>query len=176
MNSEEFNKKLKVLFNEHEKLISKKNEPLKKNNGIFTRYKNPVVTADHTPLFWRYDLDYKSNPNLIERLGVNGAFNSGAIELNDKILLVVRVEGNDRKSFLAVAESKNGIDNFRFWDYPIEMPETVIRILMFMMQELFSMKMDGFTQFFVRKEKTTIHRKVIHQPQLHKRGLQELKI
>ncbi len=124
MNSEKFNKKLKVLFDEHEKLISKRNEPVEKNNGIFTRYKNPVVTADHTPLFWRYDLDYKSNPNLVERLGVNGAFNSGAIELNGKILLVVRVEGNDRKSFLAVAESKNGIDNFRFWDYPVEMPET----------------------------------------------------
>ncbi len=124
MTSEQFNKKLKLLFDGHEKLISRKNEPIKKNNGIFTRYKNPIITGEHTPVFWRYDLDYNSNPNLIERLGVNGAFNSGAIELDGKVLLVVRVEGYDRKSFLAVAESVNGMDNFRFWDYPVEMPET----------------------------------------------------
>ncbi|MEJ2616938.1 MAG: glycosidase [Ignavibacteriaceae bacterium] len=124
MTKEKFNKKLKTLFDEHAEFISRKNEPIKKNNGIYIRYKNPVLTAEHTPLFWRYDLDYNSNPQLIERLGINGTFNSGALELNGKILLVVRVEGYDRKSFLAVAESDNGIDNFKFWEYPVIMPET----------------------------------------------------
>ena len=124
MTKEKFNEKLKTLFDEHAEFISRKNEPVKKNNGVFIRYKNPVVTAEHTPLFWKYDLDYNSNPQLIERLGINGTFNSGAISLNGKILLVVRVEGYDRKSFLAVAESENGVDNFKYWDYPIVMPET----------------------------------------------------
>ncbi len=124
MNRELFNQQVKKLFEEHEKLITRPNEKIEKSNGIFHRYKYPVVTAEHTPIFWRYDLDYNSNPNLIERLGVNGTFNSGAIEFNGKILLGVRVEGYDRKSFLAIAESPYGIDNFRFWDYPITMPET----------------------------------------------------
>ena len=124
MTKEKFNEKLKTLFDEHAEFISRKNETVKKNNGVFIRYKNPVVTAEHTPLFWKYDLDYNSNPQLIERLGINGTFNSGAISLNGKILLVVRVEGYDRKSFLAVAESGNGVDSFKFWDYPIVMPET----------------------------------------------------
>lgn len=95
-------------------------------NGIFTRYKYPVVTAAHTPVFWRYDLDEKSNPYLMERIGMNATMNSGAIKWNGKYLMVVRVEGADRKSFFAVAESPNGIDNFRFWDYPISMPEDTI--------------------------------------------------
>ncbi len=124
MTKEKFDEKLKILIDEHEKLISRKNEQIEKNNGVYIRYKYPVVTAEHTPIYWRYDLDYNSNPQLMERLGINGAFNSGAIELNGKILLVVRVEGYDRKSFLAVAESGNGIDNFKFWDYPIIIPET----------------------------------------------------
>jgi len=124
MNKKEFDKKLKTLFEDHEKLISKKNKKVEKGNGIYYRYKNPIITAEHTPLMWRYDLDYKTNPFLMERLGINCSFNSGAIEHNGKILLGVRVEGNDRKSFFAIAESKNGIDNFRFWDYPITMPET----------------------------------------------------
>jgi 4-O-beta-D-mannosyl-D-glucose phosphorylase len=124
MMREEFSQKLKKLIDDHEKLITRKNERIEKSNGIFYRYKYPVLTAEHTPVFWRYDLDYNTNPNLMERLGVNGAFNAGAIEFNGKILLGVRVEGNDRKSFLAIAESPNGIDNFRFWNYPITMPET----------------------------------------------------
>jgi 4-O-beta-D-mannosyl-D-glucose phosphorylase len=123
MTQEQFNNKVKELFKEHEEFITRKNEPVKEGNGIYTRYKYPVVTAEHTPVFWRYDLDYKSNPYLMERIGVNGTFNSGAIELNGKILLALRVEGTDRKSFLAIAESPNGVDNFRFWDYPITMPE-----------------------------------------------------
>jgi 4-O-beta-D-mannosyl-D-glucose phosphorylase len=124
MTKDKFDDRLGTLINEYEKFISIKNEPLLKNNGLFIRYKYPVLTAGHTPLFWRYDFDYNSNPHLMERLGINGTFNSGAVELNEKILLLVRVEGSDRKSFLAVAESDNGIDNFKFWDYPVTMPET----------------------------------------------------
>lgn len=123
MTRKEFNRQVRKLFEDHEKLISRRNRR-EKGNGVYERYANPVVTAEHTPIFWRYDLDYRTNPYLIERIGVNAAFNPGAIELNGKILLVVRVEGADRKSFFAVAESRNGIDNFRFWDYPIQLPET----------------------------------------------------
>ena len=93
-------------------------------NGIYERYQYPVLTAEHTPLFWRYDFDFKANPLLIERMGINATFNAGAMELDGNIVVLARVEGVDRKSFLAVAESQNGIDNFRFWDYPILMPET----------------------------------------------------
>jgi 4-O-beta-D-mannosyl-D-glucose phosphorylase len=124
MNRAQFDKSLKTLLEEHEKLITRKNERIKESNGIFYRYKYPVLTGSHTPIFWRYDLNFDSNPNLIERLGINGVFNSGAVELNGKILLAGRVEGLDRKSFLAVAESPNGVDNFRFWDFPVAMPET----------------------------------------------------
>jgi 4-O-beta-D-mannosyl-D-glucose phosphorylase len=124
MTRKEFDAHVKILFIEHEKLLVRKNEIVEKSNGIFNRYKYPVVTAEHTPLYWRYDLDYNSNPYLMERLGVNATCNAGAIEFEGKILLGVRVEGNDRKSFLAIAESPNGIDNFKFWDYPITMPET----------------------------------------------------
>ena len=121
-----FNEKIKNLFRKHEELLSRANEPMEEGNGIFTRYKNPILTAAHTPVIWRYDLDEKSNPFLMERIGMNATLNSGAIKWNGKYLLVVRVEGADRKSFFAVAESPNGIDNFRFWDYPITMPEDVI--------------------------------------------------
>jgi len=124
MNKKQFDKKVKKLFEDHKKLITKKNLRINKGNGIYFRYKNPIITAQHTPITWRYDLNYKSNPYLMERLGINCTFNSGAIEHNGKILLGVRVEGHDRKSFFAIAESKNGVDNFRFWDYPITMPET----------------------------------------------------
>lgn len=119
-----FKTRIRELLLNHEELISIKNEKIKIGNGIFNRYKNPVITADHTPIFWRYDLDEKTNPYLIERIGINAAFNSGAIKWEGKYLLVVRVEGVDRKSFFAIAESPNGIDNFRFWDYPITIPET----------------------------------------------------
>ena len=121
-----FKEKIKDLFRKHEELLSLSNVPLEGGNGIFTRYKNPILTAAHTPIIWRYDLDEKSNPYLMERIGMNATLNSGAIKWNGKYLLVVRVEGADRKSFFAVAESPNGIDNFRFWDYPVTMPEDVI--------------------------------------------------
>ena len=121
-----FEDKVKQLFDEHEVLLSRRNEPQEKENGIITRYKHPILTAAHTPVFWRYDLDEKTNPYLMERIGMNATLNSGAIKWNGKYVLVVRVEGADRKSFFAVAESPNGIDNFRFWDYPVTMPEDVI--------------------------------------------------
>ena len=124
MIKEQFEARLKALRNEHNKMISLTNEKEKSNNGIYHRYKNPIITAEHTPIEWRYDLNYETNPFLMERLGINCTFNSGAILFNGKILLVVRVEGNDRKSFFAIAESENGIDNFKFWDYPILLPET----------------------------------------------------
>lgn len=116
--------KVKSLFAQHEKLIIRKNKPLDEHNGVYQRYQYPVVTAAHTPVFWRYDLNPETNPELLERIGVNAAFNSGAMLWNGKVILMVRVEGVDRKSFFAVAESDNGIDNFRFWDFPVTMPET----------------------------------------------------
>lgn len=121
-----FDDQVKQLFAKHEALITRKNEPVAEGNGVYTRYKYPVVTAAHTPIFWRYDLDEKTNPYLMERIGMNAAMNSGAIKWNGKYILVVRVEGADRKSFFAVAESPNGVDNFRFWDYPVTMPDDVI--------------------------------------------------
>lgn len=118
----DFNERLAWLKEQHEELITKKNEAIYVN-GVYERYKNPVLTGAHAPLFWRYDLDPKDNPYLEERMGIHAAFNSGAIKWGDKYVLVARVEADDRKSFFAVAESPNGIDNFRFWDRPITMPE-----------------------------------------------------
>lgn len=103
----------------YEKLITKKNVKTDFYNGIFDRWENPVLTAEHIPLTWKYDLNPETNPYFMERLGVNAVFNAGAIELNGKYYLVARIEGNDRKSFFGVAESDNGVDGFRFWDYPI---------------------------------------------------------
>lgn len=117
-----FNERLEWLRKEHEALVTRKNEPVE-GNGVYERYKYPVLTGEHAPLFWRYDLNPKTNPYLMERFGIHAAFNSGAIKWNGKYLLVVRVEAADRKSFFAVAESPDGVDNFRFWDHPITMPE-----------------------------------------------------
>jgi 4-O-beta-D-mannosyl-D-glucose phosphorylase len=124
MNENEFEERVGQLFRDHEALLARKNAKVQGGNGVFDRYLYPVVTADHTPVFWRYDLDRTGNPFLMERMGINAAFNSGAIELEGRIALVVRVEGVDRKSFFAVAESETGVDGFRFRDYPILMPET----------------------------------------------------
>ena len=117
-----FNERLAWLKEQHENLITRKNEPVYVN-GVYERYKYPILTGDHAPLFWRYDLDEKTNPFLMERFGIHAAFNSGAIKWGDQYVLVVRVEAADRKSFFAVAQSPNGVDNFRFWDRPITMPE-----------------------------------------------------
>ncbi len=120
----EFKKRLNQLYNNYEQLITKPNKKQDLGNGIFDRYQYPVLTAAHAPVFWRYDLNPQTNPYLMERFGINAAFNAGAIKWNGKYLLVARVEGWDRKSFFAVAESPNGIDNFTFWDYPVDLPET----------------------------------------------------
>ncbi|HPT31006.1 MAG TPA: glycosidase [Prolixibacteraceae bacterium] len=122
--TEDFKEKLNRLFAQQEALLNAPNEKVEEENGIFVRYKNPVLTAAHTPVIWRYDLDELTNPYLMERIGMNAAFNAGAIKWKSKYLLVVRVEGADRKSFFAIAESPNGIDQFRFRDYPVTLPET----------------------------------------------------
>ncbi|MDA3799689.1 MAG: glycosidase [Kiritimatiellae bacterium] len=119
-----FEERLEKLSNYYDDIITKKNSPIEPGNGIYIKWSNPVVTADHTPLFWRYDLNEKTNPFCMERQGINTTLNTGAIFFNGKFCIVVRVEGADRKSFFAVAESNNGIDNFKFWDYPITMPQT----------------------------------------------------
>ena len=111
------------LLRAHEDLIRRPNAPVPESNGWFQRYRHPVLTGAHAPVFWRYDLDPATNPLLMERLGINAAFNVGAMEWNGKVILMARVEGADRKSFFAVAESASGVDGFRFWDYPVTMPE-----------------------------------------------------
>ncbi|MEJ5993808.1 glycosidase [Pedobacter sp. Du54] len=119
-----FEQRIADMAIKQEELLRKKNEPLAHFNGLYNRYKNPVLTAAHVPYTWKYDLNPETNPFLMERFGINAALNAGAIKWNDKYLLMARVEGVDRKSFFAIAESPNGIDNFRFWDYPITVPET----------------------------------------------------
>ena len=119
-----FKKRLEKLEEAHDYLIKLKNKKQKLGNGIFDRYENPVLTAAHTPLFWRYDLNPETNPFLMERFGINATFNAGAIKWKGKYIVVARVEGMDRKSFFAIAESPNGIDKFQFWDYPCTIPET----------------------------------------------------
>ena len=109
----------KRVIDDYERLINRKNAVADCYNGIYDRYVNPVLTADHAPYFWKYDMDPKTNPYFMERLGINAVLNSGALYMNGKYYLVARIEGNDRKSFFGVAESDNGIDGFRFWDYPI---------------------------------------------------------
>jgi len=108
----------------HQELIAMPNQPLQHSNGIYDRYQNPVLTAAHAPLEWRYDLNAKTNPFGMERIGINATFNAGAIKFNGKYVLAVRVEGADRKSFIAIAESPNGIDNFKFWKKPCVIPQT----------------------------------------------------
>jgi 4-O-beta-D-mannosyl-D-glucose phosphorylase len=124
MKQQQLNNTLKILQAQHQQLICLQNEPLPNTNGIFVRYKNPVLTAAHTPLFWRYDFNIQTNPFCMERFGINAALNAGAIKFNNKYILIARVEGVDRKSFFAIAESKNGIDNFSFWQYPVHIPST----------------------------------------------------
>ncbi len=124
MTRKSFDTALKALIDAHNRFLRIRNRVAQGGNGVYDRYVHPVLTSRHAPLHWRYDMNHDTNPHLMERMGVNAAFNSGAIEHEGKILLIVRVEGNDRKSFFAVAESPNGIDNFRFWDHPIVMPET----------------------------------------------------
>ena len=112
------------LFDDHKKLILRKNHAIPHYSGLFTKFEYPILTASHVPLHWRYDLNKSTNPHSLERIGVNAAFNAGAIKWNGKYVLVVRVEGKDRKSFFAFAESENGIDNFKFWEKPFPLPQT----------------------------------------------------
>ena len=120
----EFEKRASSLQHAFENLTTKSNAESELGNGIIKRYKNPVLTAMHVPLHWRYDFNPATNPYLMERFAINAVLNSGAIKFGDKYLLVPRIEGADRKSFFAVAESYNGIDNFKFWNKPIIIPET----------------------------------------------------
>ena len=119
-----FEEKVKIQTDKYESLIAMKNEKSDFYNGIFDRYKNPVLTRNHVPLFWKYDMNPATNPFFMERLGVNAVMNSGALYIDGKFYLVARVEGADRKSFFAVAESTSGVDGFRFWDYPVQLPDT----------------------------------------------------
>ena len=122
----DFKTRARALRAAHEALLTRINTPLPSSNGIYQRYAYPILTAAHTPLEWRYDFCEEDNPYLMERIMMNATLNSGAIYKDGKFLLVVRVEGADRKSFFAVAESENGVDNFRFWPEPIVMPEDVV--------------------------------------------------
>ncbi|HEU4554358.1 MAG TPA: glycosidase [Chitinophaga sp.] len=124
MNNNHFSERLTQLKAQHEALLARPNEPVTPGNGIFQRYRYPVLTGAHAPLYWRYDLNPATNPHLMERFGINAVFNAGAIKWKGKYLVMARVEGVDRKSFFAIAESSNGIDNFRFWEYPCVIPET----------------------------------------------------
>ncbi|RZK22948.1 MAG: glycosidase [Hymenobacter sp.] len=119
-----FNRRLHLLQTKQHELLHLPNQPTELGNGIFTRYQHPVLTAAHAPLTWRYDLNPATNPFLMERIGINATLNAGAIKWQGKYMVVARVEGNDRKSFFAVAESPNGLDQFRFWERPITLPET----------------------------------------------------
>lgn len=119
MSDKIFEENCAKVMKKYEETVSRKNVKSDFYNGIYDRYEYPVLTRDHIPPFWKYDMNPETNPFFMERLGVNAVFNAGAIALNGKFYLVARVEGNDRKSFFAVAESDNGIDGFRFWDYPI---------------------------------------------------------
>ena len=118
-----FQNRLDVLCKKQKNLLERPNQPIVEDNGIITRYIYPVITANHIPLEWRYDMNPATNPYCLERIGVNATMNSGAIKWNGKYLLMVRVEGCDRKSFFAIAESPNGVDNFRFWERPVNLPD-----------------------------------------------------
>ena len=123
----DFKERMIKLRQHHEELLARENKPVECfGNGIYQKYQFPILTAEHTPLEWRYDFSEQDNPYLMQRIMMNAVLNAGAIKLNGRYLLVCRVEGADRKSFFAVAESPNGIDNFRFWDEPITMPEDLI--------------------------------------------------
>jgi len=119
-----FEKRLEKLQKKFEKLVTQPNKIKEAGNGIFDRYHNPILTSEHIPIFWKYDLNETTNPYLMERFGINAVFNAGAMKWHDKYILAARVEGTDRKSFFAIAESPNGVDHFRFWEYPVWMPET----------------------------------------------------
>ena len=120
----DFEQRIADIAQRQDALLKRKNEAVAPFNGLYHRYTHPVLTAGHVPYTWKYDLNPQSNPFLIERFGINSVLNAGAMKWKGKYLLAARVEGTDRKSFFAIAESPNGIDQFRFWDYPMQVPET----------------------------------------------------
>lgn len=122
-NVSNFEDRYQKALNKYKHIISMKNSVKESDHGIYDRWVNPVLTSDHIPLYWRYDLNFKTNPYFMERLGINAVFNAGAIELDGKFYIVARVEGKDRKSFFAVAESTSGVEGFEFWDYPVQLPD-----------------------------------------------------
>ena len=119
-----YQEKVQALRQRHEALLQRKNQVMEGGNGIYEKYVYPILTAEHTPLEWKYDFNEKDNPFLMQRIMMNAVLNAGAIKLEGRYLLVCRVEGADRKSFFAVAESPNGIDGWRFWEEPVTMPDT----------------------------------------------------
>ena len=142
MSTFEYRKNL--ILARYEELVTRPNIMLE-GNGIYNRYQNPVVTADMVPPTWKYDFNPETNPWFMERIGCNATLNSGAIKWHGKYLLVVRIEGMDRKSFFAVAESPNGIDNFRFWEHPSRCPRQTTPPQMSMTCASPHMRTDGFT-------------------------------
>lgn len=119
-----FDSTMATRMRDHEALLARPNAPANGGNGVYRRWQHPVVTADHVPLAWRYDFNPQTNPLMQERLGINATFNAGAMKWQDGYIIVVRVEGNDRKSFFAIAESATGVDGFRFWPRPVILPQT----------------------------------------------------
>jgi len=124
MKFDSYDKRLDQLKNDYQEIISKSNAIVSSNNGVYSRWQRPIITTAHIPYFWKYNLDKAANPLLVETMGINATFNAGAIFHDNKYILCVRVEGNDRKSFFALAESPNGVDNFVFRDKPIDLPQT----------------------------------------------------
>jgi 4-O-beta-D-mannosyl-D-glucose phosphorylase len=123
---QQFQNRLAQLMQNQHALLTRQNKKILNGNGIFDRYQNSVLTAAHIPVNWRYDLNETANPYLMERFAINAVFNAGAIKWKGKYILAARVEGADRKSFFAIAESSTGIDNFTFWEHPVQMPETAV--------------------------------------------------
>ena len=123
MNHTKFEERSSQIKKMHEALLAERNKPIFNANGIYERHENPILTRDHIPLEWRFDFNPDSNPFFMERIGFNAVFNAGAIKMGGKYVLLCRVEGNDRKSFFAVAESDNGIDHFKFWKEPVSIPQ-----------------------------------------------------
>ena len=151
-----FQERVKKLFENQEKLITKTNIPVEESNGWFQRYKNPILTAAHVPVAWRYDLNEKTNPFLLERIGMNAVMNSGAIKWNGKYLLVVRVEGADRKSFLPLPKVLTELIISDFGKNRLPCPKLMNRQQTFTTCALQPTKMVGSTVFFVQREKTKI--------------------
>lgn len=167
----DFEQKIALLQQQHEALLQRSNLPVEETNGIVCRYTYPIVTREHIPLEWRYDFNPATNPYCMERIGFNATMNSGAIKWNGKYVLVVRVEGADRKSFFAVAESPNGIDNFRFWKRPITLPDINPAETNVYDMRLTPMKTAGYMEYFAVNAMTTVHRPATFRQQWQRQVL-----